>query len=106
MDSSHDEPSIRRLRYRFVTTCSTSLPLAGRLLNTLRAAKGHDFFLRGRNLEGVSCVVRVDTLPERSRRRAAGLEGSEVMTDIERQKLLMIATTVIFAVIWAITNLA
>jgi len=33
------------------------------------------------------------------------LEGSEIMTDIERQKLLMVATTVIFAALWAITNL-
>jgi len=28
------------------------------------------------------------------------------MTDIERQKLLMVATTVIFAVMWAIANLS
>ena len=82
------------------------MPPAGRSLNTRRAPKGGDFFLRGRNLEGVPCVVLLDTLPERSRRRAARQEGPEVMTDIERQKLLMVATTVIFAVIWAITNLA
>ena len=34
------------------------------------------------------------------------LEGSVIMTDIERQKLLMVSTTVIFAVMWAIANLA
>jgi len=54
----------------------------------------------------VSCVKLLDTLPERSRRCAARLEGLAVMTDIERQKLLMVATTVIFAVMWAIANLS
>ena len=63
-------------------------------------------FRCGRNLERVSCVKLLDTLPERSRRCAARLEGLAVMTDIERQKLLMVATTVIFAVMRAIANLS
>ena len=39
------------------------------------------------------------------RRQRRKVSAASMMTDIDRQKLLMSATTAIFAVIWAIANL-
>jgi hypothetical protein len=52
------------------------------------------------------CVVRIGRLPDRIGRYAARLERSDIVTDIERQRIVMMATTAIAAVVWAIANLA
>jgi hypothetical protein len=85
----------------------TILALVAVAATLLRRPVGRDVFFRLEcNLEGVSCVVSMYAPSSETTAGAMSASRIDTMTDIEKQRILIMATTAIAAVVWAIANLA